>query len=691
MYSRPLSNRIAGAGRPSGPRCSVSWNGYVRLALTLLLVGGLIVPAAPPAAEARPAEPRAHPQLLRLAAERPNDSLRVIIQREVKNRNLPGDSAEQEVSRKGGRVRQQLNLIESFSAELTGKEIEKLARHPKVRWITLDAPLVSTNAGLASVRDNFPTVAYNGDSGTNNWAAPWQETGDNSIPESGYIRVVSDSRCAGGGGFCLRFDPYQTTGLSVARAASLGGAVYASLSLYRNNQLNLNTGLTDQVVLEISANGGQSWATLRTYSSLEFLGAATDTFDITAFASSSTQVRFRAGQWQSGARFLFVDDVRIEYALPSPFLAAVRTDQLRQEMPQLTGQGIGVAVLDSGIADHADLQTGGGTRLVAAVQFGNHATASDLNGHGTHVAGIIGGGGTVHAGVAPGVNLINIRVSSDQGLSYTSDLVNAMQWIHDNRAAYNIRVVNISLNSTVPESYHTSPLSAAAEILWLNGIVVVVAAGNNGTGSGPVAINPPANDPFVITVGATEDKGTPGLSDDGLAAFSAYGPTVDGFAKPDLVAPGRNIVSLSAGAFALLPLAHPAHRVGSAYFRMSGTSMSAPVVSGAAALLLQDEPNLTPDQVKYRLMATANSSWPGFNPAQAGAGYLDTYAAVYGTTTESANAGLAVSQMLTSGNDPVGSTVNWNSVNWNSVNWNSVNWNSVNWNSVNWNSGLWDD
>jgi serine protease AprX len=115
------------------------------------------------------------------------------------------------------------------------------------------------------------------------------------------------------------------------------------------------------------------------------------------------------------------------------------------------------------------------------------------------------------------------------------------------------------------------------------------------------------------------------------------------------------------------------------------------MVSGAVAILLQDEPNLTPDQVKYRLMATANKDWIGYDPAFAGEGYLDIYSAIYGTTTENANTGLLASQLLLTGSDPMAwNSVNWNSVNWNSVNWNSVNWNSVNWNSVNWNSVNWN-
>ena len=212
-------------------------------------------------------------------------------------------------------------------------------------------------------------------------------------------------------------------------------------------------------------------------------------------------------------------------------------------------------------------------------------------------------------GIAPGVNLINLKVADKDGMTYESDVIEAFEWVYNHKSEYNIRVVNLSMNSSVAQSYHTSPLDAAVEILWFNGIVVVVSAGNNGTGDGPVTLYPPANDPFVITVGATEDKGTSSLGDDNLAVFSAYGTTEDGFAKPDLVAPGRNLIAPLADKATTVYTEHPLHRVGDYYFRMSGTSMSAPVVSGAVALLLQDEPNLNPDQVKYRLMATANQNW----------------------------------------------------------------------------------
>jgi serine protease AprX len=329
---------------------------------------------------------------------------------------------------------------------------------------------------------------------------------------------------------------------------------------------------------------------------------------------------------------------------------------------------------------------------VANVRFNTdyNQTTFDNFGHGSHIAGIVGGNGSAsngkYIGVAPNSNIINVKVANDDGSATTATVVAGLQWVLQNRTQYNIRVVNLSLNSTVSESYNVNPLDAAVEILWFNGIVVVASAGNGGSG----ALYPPANDPFVITVGATDDKGSTNLGDDVVTTFSAYGTTQDGFAKPDLVAPGRNIISLMGNVNGVIPTQHPGNRVDNTYFRMSGTSMSAPMVSGAVALLLEDEPNLNPDQVKYRLMATANKNWSGYSPAKAGAGYLDVYAALNGTTTQTANTGVNASQLLWTGPHPVNwGSVQWGSVQWGSVQWGSVQWGSVQWGSVQWGSDYW--
>ncbi|MDX1409840.1 MAG: S8 family peptidase, partial [Saprospiraceae bacterium] len=396
-------------------------------------------------------------------------------------------------------------------------------------------------------------------------------------------------------------------------------------------------------------------------------------------ANANTQIRFVGLDYADSE--IHIDNVEIQFSSPSPYRAIVGADNL-----SLDGEGITVAVVDSGVSDHIDLHQnanntiqaqGSSSRIVENLVFGDYASPNDEYVHGSHVAGIVGGNGVASngkfKGVAPGVNLINVRVSNNQGLTYTSDLIDGLQWIYNNKTAYNIRVVNISINSTVAESYMYSPLAAAVEILWFNGIVVVVAAGNNGTADGPSTVYPPANDPFVITVGALEDFGTISVDDDLVGSFSAYNTTEDGFAKPDLVAPGRNLISLLPGTNATAYQGHLKHRVNEFYFRMSGTSMAAPVVTGTVALLLQDEPGLTPDQVKFRLMATANQNWPGYQQAKAGAGTVNAYAAVFGTTTESANQGIIPSQMLTTGDDSIA----FDSVGWNSVGWNSVGWNSV--------------
>lgn len=367
---------------------------------------------------------------------------------------------------------------------------------------------------------------------------------------------------------------------------------------------------------------------------------------------------------------------------------AVRATDVWNSAPFRQGQNMTIAVVDSGIYKTKDLSK----RVKFGANFNPEVhTAADGYGHGTFVAGLIAGDGKLSdgafVGVAPKANLINIRVCDDNGMATESSVVSGLQWIYENKALYNIKVVNMSLNAATPQSYHTSPMSAAAEVLWFSGIVVVASAGNNGTAN----LYAPANDPFIITVGATDDRGTTTLSDDIMPSYSAYGTDQAGQRKPDLVAPGTRIIGLLPQNNSLtISQNYSANRVNFNYFKMSGTSMAAPIVAGAAALVLQANPNLTPDQVKYRLKATANANWPGYIATRSGAGYLDIYAAVNGTTTQSANTGLQASQMLWTGSDPVNwGSVNWGSVNWGSVNWGSVNWGSVNWGSVNWASDYW--
>jgi serine protease AprX len=193
-----------------------------------------------------------------------------------------------------------------------------------------------------------------------------------------------------------------------------------------------------------------------------------------------------------------------------------------------------------------------------------------------------------------------------------------------------------------------------------------------------------------------DDRNTVELTDDAVASFSAWGTDDLGRSKPDLVAPGKNVIAYLPDVNSLtISQQHPENQITSSYFRMSGTSVSAPMVTGAVAILLQKAQetgqNLTPDQVKYLLVQTANKTWAGYDSVKAGAGMLDVYAALTSTVTGDANTNLEPSHLLTTGTNAITfGSVGWNSVGWNSVGWNSVGWNSVGWNSVGWNSVGWN-
>ncbi len=359
-----------------------------------------------------------------------------------------------------------------------------------------------------------------------------------------------------------------------------------------------------------------------------------------------------------------------------------------------TGKGIGVAVIDSGITPFTDLSSPT-NRLLASVDLDGDNINSTLDdyGHGTHVASVIASNGkaTGYMGVAPEANILNVKVADGRGKAKVSAVVAGMEWVLRHKATYNIRVANLSLNTTWAESYHTSPLNAAAEILWFNNIVVVTSAGNRGANT----VYAPANDPFVITVGGVANYGTDTLADDVIATFSSYGRTESGFDKPDVVAHAYGIYGVAAKTPAkssYLYETFPGFRLGTNGFMMTGTSAAAPLATGAVATLLHAYPNITPDQVKYRLKASAYGagSWPNYNPTTAGAGQLDAEEAIRYNTSASANTNIPISKLIVNSglNNVVGSSVSWNSVSWNSVSWNSVSWNSVSWNSTAWSSGL---
>jgi serine protease AprX len=322
-----------------------------------------------------------------------------------------------------------------------------------------------------------------------------------------------------------------------------------------------------------------------------------------------------------------------------------------QESLGYTGAGVGVVVIDSGITSwHDDLTNKtsklypyGNQRVAKFVDFVNgRPLPYDDNGHGSHVAGVIAGNGHdsngEKTGIAPGASLISLKVLDAQGQGTISNIIAALGWVATNAKTYNIRVVNMSVGARIRESYWTDPLTLATKALTDQGITVVVAAGNLGkNAAGKLqygGITAPGNAPWVLTVGASSTMGTLTRNDDEMANFSSAGPSyLDYEAKPDLVAPGVGTVSLAVPGSTfymtkLTALLDGKIKLGSKpYISLSGTSMSAPVVAGTVALMLQANPTLTPNLIKALLQYTAQP-YPGYSALRQGAGFLNALGAV---------------------------------------------------------------
>src|SRR5579884_2190595 len=357
-------------------------------------------------------------------------------------------------------------------------------------------------------------------------------------------------------------------------------------------------------------------------------------------------------------------------------------------------QAPAIAIVDSGIdpSKAADF----GSRVVARVNFANDSATGDPEGHGTMVAGVAAGAahGVTGGGVAQNAPLVDLRVASAQGEADTSNVIAALDWVLQNHAHYNIRVVNLSLAGNVETSMRFDPLDQAVERLWLNGIVVVAAAGNNGSPDGPTTLGAPGNDPFVITVGAVDTNGTVDQSDDFRAPWSAYGHTADGFFKPELSAPGRYMVEPVPDGSTIATTV-PDRQVAPGYYWMSGTSFAAPAVAGVAADLLALHPSWTPDQVKGALMASATKL------ADNGVGIGELNAPAAAAVVSPPNPNDALDQFVQADPSTGLDTFNadawttaatagsWTSGSWTSGSWTSGSWTSGSWTSGSWTSGSW--
>ncbi len=405
----------------------------------------------------------------------------------------------------------------------------------------------------------------------------------------------------------------------------------------------------------------------------------------------------------------------------TPGILEVNAPQVWSQLG-LTGQGVGVAIVDSGVYPHPDLAD----RIVASIDFTSASptvsatSTGDPGGHGTHVAGLVAGDGSrsggAFTGVAPRANIVNVRVIDSTGSSNVSTILRGLQWVLANRATYNIKVVNMSLGATPTGSYKSDLLATAAEVLNFAGITVVVSAGNTGPLAGTVTT--PATDPYVVTVGALDDNGTSLALDDLMAVFSSRGRTVfDNLSKPDLVAPGRKMVSLRSPGSALDTLFSD-RRVTAAgsltpeYYQLSGTSMAAPVVAGIVALIVERNPTLSPAQIKKRLKSTATAL--SFGTAfDRGAGLVNAYKAASSIDAGKEYAADRVSDAFAKdmrsfvqgqpfvwrdltfhgGVDSAGTTwegVTWENVRWDSVTWENVTWEGFTWEGVTWEGVTWE-
>ena len=405
----------------------------------------------------------------------------------------------------------------------------------------------------------------------------------------------------------------------------------------------------------------------------------------------------------------------------TPGIIEVNAPQVWSQLG-MTGLGVGVAIVDSGVYPHPDLAG----RIVASIDF---TTASptvsstptgDPGGHGTHVAGLVAGDGTASGGaftgVAPRANIISVRVIDANGSSNVSTILRGLQWVLANRATYNIKVVNLSLGATPAASYKSDLMATAAEVLNFAGVTVVVSAGNTGPLAGTVTT--PGTDPYVVTVGALDDNGTSTPLDDLMSVFSARGRTTfDYLSKPDLVAPGRRMVSLRSPDSSLDTLFSDRQVTANGaltadYYRLSGTSMAAPIVAGVVALMVERNPSLSPAQIKKRLKSTATALMFG-TAFDRGAGLVNAYKAVSSVDTGREYAPDRVSDAFAKdmrkfiqgqpfvwrdlayhgGVDTAGMTwegVTWENVRWDAVTWENVMWEGFTWEGVTWEGVTWE-
>ncbi len=367
------------------------------------------------------------------------------------------------------------------------------------------------------------------------------------------------------------------------------------------------------------------------------------------------------------------------------------------------GTGVTVAVLDTGVSHVPDLA---GRLMPGPDLSGEGDNTTDSFGHGTVMAGIIGGSGAAsgsqpRTGIAPAATVLSVKLAGRNGASDVSTVLAGLSWVGAFKDTYDIKVLNLSWGVPSTQNPSIDPVNFAVERLWTLGVTVVVAAGNAGPNA--ATILKPGDDPLVITVGAYDEHGNSAVGDDSIPAWSSQGPTAQGRAKPDLVAPGRTIVATRApGSF--IEQMNPNALVEGGYIKGSGTSQATAVVSGLAALILQAHPTWTPDQVKKVLTSTAvpltnvpvtlqgagrvqgqaaSDAFPGLP--------IQQVAVSSATGTLAASRGSSTPITISCAGQPVvltGEVTSWCAP-WSGAAWTSGAWTSGAWTSGAWTSGAW--
>ncbi|MEZ5513397.1 MAG: S8 family peptidase [Steroidobacteraceae bacterium] len=419
----------------------------------------------------------------------------------------------------------------------------------------------------------------------------------------------------------------RAVGGRVVAELTIIDAVGAELSAPQSAALRNQRGVVLFADRQLEVSGRKSSTTTST---------TTSTFERTSSADGTLQM--------DEIQRAFLD--RVDYFHP----LAVGAPDLHKA--GTNGTGVTVAVIDTGLWWEAN------TLLSKTPKFRVDTTSKPLeddpNGHGTHVSSIIASNGLaanwVAEGIAPRADIGALRAFGADGSGSYIDVIEALDYVVQNKTKHNIRVLNLSFSATPQSYYWDDPLNQAVMKAWQAGIVVVAAAGNSGPA--PMTIGVPGNVPYIITVGAMTDNYTPiDSTDDKIASFSSTGPTYEGFVKPEVVAPGGHIAgSLPFDGY--IASLYPGSMLGSdRQFKMSGTSQATAIVSGIVALMLQKEPSLTPDQVKCRLMASArpavtSKGKAAYSVFQQGAGLVNALAAVSNGETDCANRGLNIAQDL---------------------------------------------